>query len=60
MIVFTIKVNQLSFEVLANIDKDFLHKGKHRVVEDFASIFSDKDQMDMHIKNAVSNGYNLV
>ena len=60
MIVFTIKVNQLSFEVLANIDKDFLHKGKPSVVEDFVSIFSDKDQMDMHIKNAASTGYNLV
>ena len=59
MIMLAIKFNKCGIKTMTNIRKNGLHESKHHVAEDFASIFCNKDQVDMPIENTVPTCSNL-
>lgn len=53
VIVFAVKFDQLSFEIKAYAAKNLFQFGQYRFSENTATIFCDKDQVDMEVENAV-------
>jgi len=60
MILFTLKFNQRGFELVTDFFKDDCKYLKRFFGEYMASVFCYKDQMHMHVKNAVSTGSNSI
>lgn len=60
MIIFTIELHQLRLEVSAYTRKDAAQVIDHFFGEYTTSIFSHKDQMNVHVKNTVSATSNIV
>ena len=53
MVSFTIDFNQICFEISADFPKYGFHRFKMDLLKYILPIFSDEDQMDMKIENAV-------
>ena len=60
MVVLAVELDQFRFKVLADTGKYWAQVVKNLFCEYAASVFCYKDQMHMHIKNAVSSSPNIV
>jgi putative transposase len=60
MIVLAVHLNQIGLEVAAELRKNGAKPLDGVAVEYAASIFRDKDQMDVHLENAVPSMSNIV
>jgi putative transposase len=60
MIVFAVHLDQLSLEIGADLGEDGAQPVDGIAIEHFAAILRYKDQMDMHLKNAVPSVPNIV
>ncbi|TQN75901.1 UNVERIFIED_ORG: hypothetical protein FHU00_4958 [Citrobacter freundii] len=60
MIVFAIHLDQLRLEVCADIGEYDAQPVDGVAVEHFVALFRHKDQMNVHLKNAVSSAFNIV
>ncbi len=54
MVGLTVHFNKLGFKICTNFLKVSSKASKGIVVKDGTAIFGDEDQMDMHLKNAMS------
>lgn len=60
MVMLSVELNQFSLEICADTGKDFAQVVDHLVGEYASSVLCHKDQMHMHIKNAVPAVSNVV
>jgi len=55
MVVLAVKLHQLRLEVGTDAGGDETQVVKNRFTEHLATIFCDKDQVNMHLENAMSS-----
>jgi hypothetical protein len=60
VVMFSIHLDPLRFEVQTDPGKDFPETLDGITVEDFAAVFRHKDQMHVHLENAVTTLPNIV
>ena len=56
VVVFSVHLDQVRFEVVANACEDGLHFGQDIVCEDTSAVFCHEDQMHMHLEDAMPAG----
>ena len=60
MVVFTVHLDQLRLEVAADFGEGFLENFNRLAVQHLLPVLGHEDQMDVHIKNTMSAGSNIV
>ena len=60
MIVFTVELHQFRFKVVTYVREDYFQLIQNRFCEYVTPVFCYKDQMHMHIENAVSSMSNII
>jgi hypothetical protein len=56
VVAFTVELYQLGFKIIAHASKKPFQRHQMIVIEDSASIFCNKDQMGVKLKNAMATG----
>lgn len=59
MIALTVKLCQFSIELIKHMNKDFFQGRQGLAVKYMLSVFGYKNQMNMHVKNAMPAGSDI-